>query len=70
MLIKNGKFVSKADLNVENDMVDVTMLKAQMHHENIHNLSPTLFKRVNDIAKKSGFQEEWTLDQFTKFFMA
>jgi hypothetical protein len=51
-------------------MVDVTMLKAQMHQENIHNLSPTLFKRVNDIAKKSGFQEEWTLDQFTKFFMA
>jgi hypothetical protein len=51
-------------------MVDVTMLKAQMYQENIHNLSPTLFKRVNDIAKKSGFQEEWTLDQFTKFFMA
>jgi hypothetical protein len=46
------------------------MLKAHMHQENIHNLSPTLFKRVNDIAKKSGFQEEWTLDQFTKFFMA
>ena len=69
-LIKNGKFVSKADLNLENDMVDVTMLKAQMHHENIHDLSPTLFKRVNDIAKKSEFKEEWSLDQFTKFFMA
>jgi len=69
-LIKNGKIVSKANLNVENDMVDVTMLKAQMYQENIHNLSPTLFKRVNDIAKKSEFKEEWNLDQFTKFFMA
>jgi hypothetical protein len=46
------------------------MLKAQLYQENIHNLNPTLFKRVNDIAKTSNFQKEWTLEEFTRFFMA
>lgn len=55
---------------IENDRVDVTMLKAQLYQENIHNLNPTLFKRVNDLAKESKFQKEWTLEEFTRFFMA
>jgi hypothetical protein len=55
---------------IENDRVDVTMLKAQLYQENIHNLNPTMFKRVNDIARTSNFQKEWTLEEFTRFFMA
>ena len=46
------------------------MLKAQLYQENIHNLNPTLFKRVNDIAKAHNFMKEWTLEEFTRFFMA
>ena len=41
-------------------MVDVTILKAYLHQENIQNLNPTLFKRVNDIAKSSNFEKEWS----------
>lgn len=55
---------------IENEKVDVTMLKAYLYQENIHNLNPTLFKRINDIASTSNFTKEWTLEEFTRFFMA
>jgi len=46
------------------------MFKAYLYQEGIHNHNPTLFKRVNDIAKTSNFTKEWTKDEFTSFFMA
>jgi hypothetical protein len=45
---------------IENNKVDITEFKAQLHQENIHNLNPTLFKRVNDMARKTNFEGELT----------
>eukprot|EP00347_Sterkiella_histriomuscorum_P012332 403369000 len=50
--------------------VDVTQFKAYLHQENVHNLYPSLFKRINDLAKKSNFTEQMDEDEFTRFFMA
>jgi len=44
----------------EKDKVDLSELKTYLYSENIHNLNPTLFKRVNDMAKKSNFAGELT----------
>lgn len=50
--------------------VDMTQFRAYLHQENIHNLNPTLFKRVNDLARKSNFELEMSEEQFVQFFMA
>ena len=33
-------------------------------------MNPPLFKAINDIAKDSDFQEVWTLNDMTDFFMS
>ena len=55
---------------IENNKVDITEFKAQLYQENVHNLNPTLFKRVNDMARKTNFEGELTEEQFVNFFMA
>ncbi|TNV78472.1 hypothetical protein FGO68_gene11817 [Halteria grandinella] len=57
-------------LKNESNKVDITQLKAYFHQENIHNLNPTLFKRVNDMARKFNFELEMNESQFVQFFMA
>jgi hypothetical protein len=47
-------------LKNEQGTVDITELKAHLHQENINNLNPTLFKRVNDMAKISNFEGQMT----------
>lgn len=39
----------------ETGKVDITHLKAYMSHQNVQNHNPTLFKRINDMAARSGF---------------
>ncbi|CDW84594.1 comm domain-containing protein 4 [Stylonychia lemnae] len=57
-------------LRNENNKVDVTQFKAYLHQENVHNNNPTLFKRINDRAKKSNFTEQMDETEFLRFFMA
>lgn len=54
----------------EKEKVDLTELKTYLFSENIHNLNPTLFKRINDMAKKSNFSGELTALEFERLFMA
>lgn len=41
------------------DVVDVTELKFYLHKANLHRTNPSLFKRVNELAKESDFKLQW-----------
>ena len=57
-------------IKTERDTVDLTELKAHLYQENINNLNPTLFKKINDLALTSNFEGELSKDAFIRFFMA
>ena len=57
-LVKNGKCIHSAIIIIENNKIDITQFKAYLHQENIHNLNPPFFKRVNDLSRKSNFELE------------
>jgi len=50
--------------------VDLTEFKTYLYSGNIHNLNPTLFKRVNDMAKKSNFEGELSEEEFIRLLLA
>ena len=42
-------------VDANSETIDVTELKLYMHRANLHRLNPTLFKKINDIARESDF---------------
>lgn len=53
----------------ESGKVDLTHLKAYMSHQNVQNHNPTLFKRINDMAARSGFGGAISHQQFRALFL-
>ena len=51
------------------EVVDVTELKHYLHRVNVHRTNPPFFKKINDIALKSGFAEQWTHEQLKTFII-
>lgn len=51
------------------DFVDHTHLKAYFTHQNVQNLNPTLYKRVNDQAASKNFEGFYNKDQFRQLLM-
>lgn len=48
--------------------MDVTFLKAYMYHQNIQNLHPTLFKKINDLCISSNFTGQLQKQEFLELF--
>jgi hypothetical protein len=50
-------------------MVDLTHLKAYFFNENVQNLNPTLFKRVNDLAEANNNEKSLSSEEFTSLLL-
>ena len=53
----------------ETNTIDLTHLKAYMSHQNVQNHNPTLFKRINDLAARSGFGGSLDKQEFQALFL-
>ena len=58
-------FVEKKDV----DGLDLMHLKTYLHNANAHTLHPTLFKKVNDMCVKSGFQAKISQKEFEELYL-
>ena len=63
-------FVFVVHADADSDTIDVTELKLYLHRANMHRTNPTLFKKINDVARESDFTARWTLPQMQSFLTA